>query len=276
MWSAYQIPEQVPSDGKNQAHSSPTKGPVKSWLYYVQVGTTWQYSQIKLLMNKHRSRKVKCDEMKPHCLRCFQSRIQCKGYAPNGRASQDHIEDTPAKVLLHSSLSLQYPSNFKAYLDPALLSHVGMSDLLEFYDTLCPVGQKAWKHLLEGYANTSPGARAACIIYGAAKEIQSSSSDPFSYLKDIYGHYYGSAVSLLRDYIKNSIRLLSAITTCLLLCSVELLFRRRRNALKHVKAVFEMAGGGHHFFPSMLPGSSPTSNPITSPPEIASDFRLLL
>ncbi|KAF1809861.1 hypothetical protein P152DRAFT_516289 [Eremomyces bilateralis CBS 781.70] len=224
-----------------------------------------------------KSRKVKCDEIKPQCLRCFQSRIQCGGYSPKGMLPGDNNINTSGAVLAASSQDPNNSTAFKAHLDPALLSHIGLNSLLEFDDAFCPVGQKAWKHVLERYANASPGAKAACIVYGAAKELQVLSHDVLSHLEDIYSQYYGSAVSLLRNDVEDlATRLPSVFTTCLVLCSVELLFRRRQNALKHINAVFQMVYTECHFLSSPSTDTNPYPDAMKLHPEIASDFHLLL
>jgi hypothetical protein len=230
-------------------------------------------------MNESRSRRVKCDEIKPHCLRCFQSRIGCSGYKAKGTQPHGPKGSFPDEVtiLAGSSHEAEHPVLFKAYLDPALLSHIGLNSLLNFEGAFSPTGQKAWKHLLARYANASQGAQAACIVYGAVKELQVCAPNLSSPLEDIYHQYYGSAVSLLRNDVKNvDTRLPSVFVTCLLLCSIELLFRRRQNALQHVKALFRITYTACHFFSSTTAEGSPDPDAMELQPEIASDFHQLL
>lgn len=239
----------------------------------------FQGDKVRVLTIRSRSRKVKCDEIKPHCLRCFQSRIRCEGYQP---------KRTPPRNLdikvLDTGLQIDSPSQpeagataFEAYLDTALLSHIGLSSLLDSDDTLCHAGQKAWKHLLERYANASSCAQAACTLYGAAKELQIHSPNLLFHLRDIYQQHYGSAVSLLRTDVEYlATRLPSALVTCMLLCSVELLFRRRQNALKHIDAVFRMIPAEYNFLSPPISHQHPTLCALALHPEISSDLHLLL
>ena len=56
----------------------------QEWLYHLQVRLSLSPDPLppfsNTLTENHRARRVKCDERKPHCIRCLQSGKNCEGY----------------------------------------------------------------------------------------------------------------------------------------------------------------------------------------------------
>ena len=243
---------------------------------YLQVSSHLPCQVVIELTRRNRSRKVKCDEIKPRCLRCFQSRIQCAGYA------QSASTHDPNDVVKRNKQCAPVPGAsqfvpFRAYLDSAALAHIGFHDLLKPNNAIYHVGRKAWKYLLERYANASVSGHAACIVFGAATQLQNCNPSLTSHLQNILQRHYGAAVSLLREDVNHvATRLPAIFVTGLILCSVELLFRRRQNALKHIAAIFHIVQRDHQFDFSTASYASVEIRSLSMPCDTSSDFHLLL
>ncbi|KAI8628408.1 hypothetical protein F5Y19DRAFT_437588 [Xylariaceae sp. FL1651] len=162
-------------------------------------------------------RKVKCDEGKPHCIRCTSTGRQCDGYTP-----------VPAS----SALSWHRPRHLFPNVD-----NVSERRSLQFFSEVAapalsgPLDPYFWTHLVLQFSAFEPAVRHSIVAVGALYEQVHRNPDILYLLPDdsLVLRHYNAAIRHLKTMENESLVLL----VCLLFVCIEFLRGNRDTATEH-------------------------------------------
>lgn len=212
-----------------------------------------------------RTRRVKCDETKPFCIKCISTGRTCKGYMPpqprkprtcRSKYSVLDRSTVSSPGIPGTSLGLIAPGQgFSGYL-PLISKHLvsGVDgdesrsldyyrmrvsrDISGFFDT------DFWNSHVLRLSDTEPAVRHAVIALSSLYEAyeisqlsQSSSSNRYDYLMRLAIRQYNKAISTLSNRINIGDPFLEVILiTCLIFTWLEFLQGSTNNALAHLQS----------------------------------------
>ncbi|SPJ79918.1 uncharacterized protein FTOL_08309 [Fusarium torulosum] len=194
-----------------------------------------KYSANKLIQYS-KVRHLKCDEEKPTCRRCRDSRVKCDGYAIPVKYQIQHYSSRavtePSIVSFNpcvadTSIESHYFYHFHQWTSAQLTCSSGSSNLYLTY--ILPLA-----HTSEPikYAITAVGA--AHRLYLAGQETCS----PLSQLKSLAMQQYNKAISHIIPHmsLNSAFDLQCALVCCLLFIAFEGITGRYAESIRHIRA----------------------------------------
>ena len=167
-----------------------------------------------------RARRVKCDEQKPLCRRCFRAGRLCGGYT--------HATKSAWSSALRPALKIGVPVDNHAERLSYLAAHV-----LSLDNSGHPLqGDGVWGRIFLQLSSQVECVKAAAVAFGAAYE--SSQINPIAKGPCFTWRYYGSALARLRaDFHSQTVGPESLALASMILACVEILSQHEQNAFTH-------------------------------------------
>lgn len=207
-----------------------------------------------------RTRRVKCDESKPICQRCVRADRVCE-YAPKRTVSTICATSTPSSnPALSCSLSLGPTYDDLPLYDISLSPTYALSDAIwqspeqsrlatlgcwvlsndPMIDKVAVPNSSVWIQLLPQLVHSSRTAYACAAAFGAVYESCLISKDRKD-SENIASKLYSKALSAMQEDLNDlSSGTAPVLLSCILLACVEVLQRRRGNALRHLEGAFKV------------------------------------
>ncbi|PYI11004.1 hypothetical protein BO78DRAFT_466667 [Aspergillus sclerotiicarbonarius CBS 121057] len=167
-----------------------------------------------------RTRRVKCDEQKPLCRRCFQAGRLCGGY--------NHETKSSLSSALRPALKIGVTADSHAERLSYLAAHV-----LSLDNSGHPLQEGGvWGRIFLQLSSQVECVKAAAVAFGAAYE--SSQINAISKGPCCTWRYYGSALARLRsDFHNETVGPESLVLASMILACVEILSQHEQNAFTH-------------------------------------------
>lgn len=172
-----------------------------------------------------RIRKIKCDEAKPHCLRCTSTRRNCDGYPPEAYRVYSWDE------LLSSSAIIPTPSNGRSNREGRALDfflHVAAPSLSNYPD------KEFWTRLVPMACQQEPAVRHAAIaISSIYEQLRNGRLDALDYPGGQFAlDHYNQALSHLASKPNSEFTMLFL---CILFVCIEILQKNAPAAIEHCR-----------------------------------------
>lgn len=176
-------------------------------------------------MSYTRIRKVKCDETKPHCLRCTNARRDCDGYSPEAYRACSWEE------LLSSSAIIPTPRNGRSNRQGRAFDfflHVAAPSLSNYPD------KEFWTRLVPMVCQQEPAVHHAVIaISSIYEQLRNGQLDAFDYHGSQFAlSHYNQALSYLTSKSNNEF---TTLFLCILFVCVEILQKNAPAAIEHCR-----------------------------------------
>ncbi|KAM0420411.1 hypothetical protein ACHAPT_011832 [Fusarium lateritium] len=178
-------------------------------------------------------RKVKCDESKPHCLRCIKTGRKCDGYRQSPNSSPEPLSLSPAP-------GFGSPAETRAF---------------DYYRSrTCkilsgPFDAGFWGGLVIKMSATEPAVRHAILAISNLHEAVDSRSRKGRDLDTrLAFREYGNAITSLRNWAQRDEPSAIPLLVCILFICVEFLADRDSAAQMHIcqgRQILSGLGGGH-------------------------------
>ncbi|KAF2825744.1 hypothetical protein CC86DRAFT_34424 [Ophiobolus disseminans] len=211
-------------------------------------------------------RRVKCDELRPHCRRCTSTGRQCDGYPSPKEEFQIQTWGSSQPCRLQSAISMLsgFGSGIR-YLE--FYHHCARPVLSSSFD------REFWSRITLQMAYSEPAVRHALIALGylhstetgRMKDARAKSASLYE-SKTLLYHYNKSVRSLVDRIDEASYKPEIALVTCLLFVCMEYLRGNYHAAFTHLTGGFKILSGRTADIRQDSPFSSPSSTseaPIT-------------
>ena len=195
-----------------------------------------------------RERRIKCDEVKPQCLRCQRSKRTCGGYPP-GAPSSDSNSSPSSTGSEHFSSPEAGP---KPSLRPVSLVPWSSSDQQKLSNLACtvlgsdpyhihsPSNAAVFSYLLPQLSVTVPCVGSAAAAFGAAYELAYLNKGKSGKVALSSTHYV-DALRLLQEELRDpSHGNVPVLLASMLLAATETVQHRQKDALHHVLGAFAL------------------------------------
>ncbi|KAF4983709.1 hypothetical protein FZEAL_925 [Fusarium zealandicum] len=182
-------------------------------------------------------RKVKCDESKPHCLRCVKTGRKCDGYRQTPGSS-------PEPMALSPSPSFESPAAARAF------DHYRMRTA----KVLSPAADAGfWGGLVLKLSATEPAVRHAILAISSLHECAEAKSRTGRYPDTRFAfREYGNAATSLRNWAQRDETSAIPLLVCVLFICIEFLADRQSAAQLHIMQGRKILSGlGHGHSPAM-------------------------
>jgi hypothetical protein len=200
-----------------------------------------------------RSRRIKCDESKPHCCRCQRSNIECEGYPlraysdtkkhPSPHQSgfdspESHLDAFSAKETQPTYALLD---GFRRSPVQDRLARLGCSVLRDGLHDQFQVSRAVFECLLPQLSYALPSVNAAAAALGAVYEMQTAPLSAVDGKTLLVASQYGAAVREVQHELSNRpYGAVPILVACVLLASADVLLCRRRLALMHLRGAIKL------------------------------------
>ncbi|KIW77112.1 hypothetical protein Z517_09558 [Fonsecaea pedrosoi CBS 271.37] len=189
-----------------------------------------------------RARRIKCDEAKPHCLRCQRGKRTCQGYPdgapPSGQTSAVVLSAKPGKVEgIHISKPKQLGSNPE--LDRLRL--LACTVLSQGRPGARTEAETAfWSHLVPQLALSIPSVREAAAAFGASYEQQMLKRTCDAAKLKALRQITAALAKIRQDVLELPHGPLPILVACILLASAETIQYRHTDALLHLRGAYSV------------------------------------